>query len=66
MTRSRFLRWPGRLGAFGAVLTLLLAGYVHVASERVLHRKYEIPSPTSGFPPTSHPSPKEVGSLGRI
>ncbi len=43
MTRARLLRWCARLAAGGAVLAFLTAGYAYVASERVLHRKYEIP-----------------------
>lgn len=65
MTRGRLLRWCGRLAAGGAVLAFLIAGYVYVASERVLHRTYEIPLAEIEIP-TDSASVTEGGRLAEI
>jgi mono/diheme cytochrome c family protein len=43
----------GRLSVVAIVVALLLAGYVYAASERVLHRTYDIPLPELSIPTDS-------------
>ena len=50
MTRHHLWRWVRRMGTAAFVFALLLAGYVYVASERVLHREYEAALPEIDVP----------------